>query len=268
MNENNIPQNQSFLLLKNPRKSNNLGPILRCASAFGITTIVLVGYEKCSVEGSHGASKHLSMVAFPTSDQAVTFLKSTCGCISIIGIMGPGPNAYKSTAVEINCDGDRMIIKSDINASQQPDIGSDYVPSKSTACRSIPVFEHPFSTEGNTCFVVDKDRRGGLPIALATHCSSFIHIPHFSLTGHDHLLDCQSCLSIALHEFTEYARYRERNFQGNKFDVLPLRRHDARSIEERLVRVMEKQQIEKEAAAEHGNWPQLVFEQIAHDGDY
>lgn len=41
-----------YLLLENPKKNNNLGPILRCASAFGITTIVAVGYEKCAVEGT------------------------------------------------------------------------------------------------------------------------------------------------------------------------------------------------------------------------
>ena len=41
-----------YLLLENPRKSNCLGPILRCASAFGIRTVVAVGYDKCSVEGS------------------------------------------------------------------------------------------------------------------------------------------------------------------------------------------------------------------------
>lgn len=31
-----------FLLLENPKKSNNLGPILRCAAAFGIRTVVFV----------------------------------------------------------------------------------------------------------------------------------------------------------------------------------------------------------------------------------
>ena len=40
-----------FILLENPSKGNNLGPILRCAIAFGINTVVAVGYEKCSVEG-------------------------------------------------------------------------------------------------------------------------------------------------------------------------------------------------------------------------
>ena len=40
-----------FLLLENCSKGNNLGSILRCASAFGITTIVAIGFSKCSVQG-------------------------------------------------------------------------------------------------------------------------------------------------------------------------------------------------------------------------
>ena len=45
-----------FLLLENPTKNNNLGPIMRCASAFGISTIVAVGYAKCSDKGSFARS--------------------------------------------------------------------------------------------------------------------------------------------------------------------------------------------------------------------
>ena len=44
-------QNRLYLLLENPGKPNNLGSILRCASAFGIRTIVAIGSDKCSVEG-------------------------------------------------------------------------------------------------------------------------------------------------------------------------------------------------------------------------
>lgn len=42
-----------FLLLENPSKSNNLGPILRCASAFGILNVIAIGYSKCAVEGKN-----------------------------------------------------------------------------------------------------------------------------------------------------------------------------------------------------------------------
>jgi len=45
-------QHEAFVLLENERKSNNLGPLLRCACAFGVQTIVAVGYDKCAVEGT------------------------------------------------------------------------------------------------------------------------------------------------------------------------------------------------------------------------
>ena len=41
-----------YLLLENPSKSNNLGSIIRCANAFGILTIVAIGYAQCSVYGT------------------------------------------------------------------------------------------------------------------------------------------------------------------------------------------------------------------------
>ena len=41
-----------FLLVENTRKGSNFGPFLRCASAFGIRTIVVVGYDRVSAEGN------------------------------------------------------------------------------------------------------------------------------------------------------------------------------------------------------------------------
>jgi tRNA G18 (ribose-2'-O)-methylase SpoU len=42
-----------FLLLENLTKSNNLGPTLRCATAFGIRVVVAIGFAKCSTEGKN-----------------------------------------------------------------------------------------------------------------------------------------------------------------------------------------------------------------------
>lgn len=47
----NLPTNL-YLLLENPGKPNNLGSIIRCASGFGIETIIAIGSCKCSVEGT------------------------------------------------------------------------------------------------------------------------------------------------------------------------------------------------------------------------
>jgi hypothetical protein len=63
------------LLLENSRKNNNWGPVLRCASAFGIQTVVFVGFATCCVRGSHGADQHVEIIAFPTVRQAVDFIR-------------------------------------------------------------------------------------------------------------------------------------------------------------------------------------------------
>eukprot|EP00957_Ditylum_brightwellii_P016318 1227043-Ditylum_brightwellii.AAC.1 len=82
------PNYQCYLLLENPKKSNNLGPILRCAAAYAVDQVIFVGYEKCSTDGSHGAAKHVSIVAFPTFDQAVQYLRKKCDCTSFVGLLG------------------------------------------------------------------------------------------------------------------------------------------------------------------------------------
>jgi tRNA G18 (ribose-2'-O)-methylase SpoU len=45
------PCSSIYILLENPSKSNNLGPLLRCANAFGTVAIVAIGFPKCAVEG-------------------------------------------------------------------------------------------------------------------------------------------------------------------------------------------------------------------------
>ncbi len=78
----------SYLLIQNPSKSTNLGPILRCASAFAVEAVILIGYDKCSVKGSHGASKYVQIKSFYHIDDAVCYLRNECNVVSIIGILG------------------------------------------------------------------------------------------------------------------------------------------------------------------------------------
>ena len=55
--------------------------------------VVAVGYDKCSTEGSHGAARHVSFVAFPTLPQAVAYIRTAvsqggCGCSCLVGLLG------------------------------------------------------------------------------------------------------------------------------------------------------------------------------------
>jgi hypothetical protein len=205
-----------FILVENPRKGNNLGPILRCANAFGTTTVVAVGFEKCSVEGSHGASKNVEIVAYPTVEQAVAFLRgSECSCQSIIGLMGSMPDGYETDGYAVYEDEDETGLARVMNVEAGK-------PLKELPIRSFPVFTRPFSP-GNACIVLSKKLRSGLPLSLARHCDAFVHVPHAAIPHQSGesptLLDTPSCLSITLHHLTTWAGYDERTFQGHKFEV-------------------------------------------------
>lgn len=215
-----------FVLLENPKKSNNLGPILRCAAAFATTQVVMVGYDKCNTEGSHGASKHVDMVAFPALNQAMEYLRAPlseggCECVTVMGLLCAGAGgAYSKlgyTVVEDKDNGTVAIDKSRITPS-------------SSCClpNSYPVNTKPFQRVGNFCIVLSKNGKG-LPTRLAKTCDYFVHVPHVEIPPvngrHDDLpLDVPSCFSITLHHLTQWAGYHERVFQGHKFQVANVQR--------------------------------------------
>lgn len=206
-----------YILLENPSKSNNLGPIIRCANAFGITTIVAAGYAKCSVEGSHGASKNVDIIACPTIDQAVAFLRGPdCSCRSFVGLLGAVPDGYNKDGYLVHEDASDKGIEMARVLKHPED-------RKVLSVRSYPVSTCPFSP-GNVCIVLSKERQG-LPLALARQCDHLVHVPHVAIEMGDEtketppLLDTQSCISITLHHFTNWAGYDEQTFQGHKFQV-------------------------------------------------
>lgn len=198
-----------YLLLENPKKSNNLGPILRCAAAFGVSQVVAVGYDKCSTQGSHGAAKHVSMIAFPTVDQTVSYLRNEQECKSLVGILGGVPNAYDASGYNVveRHETDFVSVKTN-------------EPASSTSKRSYPIHTRPF-VEGNCCFVICKSPNG-LPKSLANQCDFFVHVAHVQVNNDietSRLLDVPSCLSITLHHFTAWAKWDDRSFQGHKYEV-------------------------------------------------
>jgi len=218
----------TYLLIQNPAKSNCLGPILRCAAAFAVHTVIFVGYEQCSTEGSHGAASHVRIIAFPTLCQAETYLRNSCGVVTLIGLLGAkgGEGAYQSDGCKVmQNEKDEMVILDDRclgDTKNEKEINNQYP-------FSLPIHIRPF-TSGNICFSISKFWTG-LPIDQARSCDSFIHIPVVSIPPIDvvngftnqysRLLDPQSCLSIALHHYTAWANYGtlERDIQGQKYAV-------------------------------------------------
>jgi hypothetical protein len=196
----------TYLLIENPNKSNNLGPILRCASAFAIHQIILIGSEKCTTRGSHGSSKHLNIKAFANWQNAVSYLKNECGVVSIVGVLGDVSVMNNSNS---NCNGSNVVSsgglvkvvqgnsvvkvvpvgllpdsKDGINNDNDNNIVDETLHPKYPLI-SHPIHTRPFSNlpknatstkgQGNICFSIHK-RSFGLPIEQAEHCDSFVHI--------------------------------------------------------------------------------------------
>ncbi|KAL7518701.1 hypothetical protein ACHAWX_003511, partial [Stephanocyclus meneghinianus] len=60
----------------NPSKSNHLGTLLRCAAAFEVHQVLLVGYDKFNCRGSFGSHLFLDIVAFHCWEAVMDYLKS------------------------------------------------------------------------------------------------------------------------------------------------------------------------------------------------
>lgn len=216
---------RSYLLIENPSKRNNLGPFLRCAAAFGVETIVFVGYAKCSSHGSHGADKHVKTIAFTSFSHAIDFLRKPveaggCGVKSIIGCLGPndGEGAFNSDCTVVENDSNLVLLDTlnhnDTHLTKYPP--------------SYPVHLRPFQ-DGNVCFSLCK-YRSGLPKHQASYCDFFVHVPiRPTVSNRDEdtsigLLDAQTSLSIILHHWTAWANYSVRKFTGQKFEVTTIQR--------------------------------------------
>jgi tRNA G18 (ribose-2'-O)-methylase SpoU len=261
---------QVTFLIENPKKNTNWGPLLRCGAAFGITQIFVVGYDTCSVQGSHGASKHVELVSFPTHQQAAETLKKHD--YELLGLLGGVANAddengYHVTTSEQTSTIDKSKTETIVSVSNSSkDIKNQSLP------KSYAVHCRPFSQ--NTCLVVGK-RALGLPLRLAELCQKFLHIPHqaeVQLTNTDEKannltswLNGEACVSIILHEFSAWAGFHAENYQGQKYKVIRItkgapdnqdakRNERKRKMEERL----------QEGQEDRGNF----FQTDDDDGDY
>mmetsp|Transcript_10328 Transcript_10328/g.21848 ORF Transcript_10328/g.21848 Transcript_10328/m.21848 type:complete len:384 (-) Transcript_10328:61-1212(-) len=64
-----------YLLLCNPSKTTHLGTLLRCAAAFQVHQVLLVGYDKFNCQGSFGSHLFLDIVVFPSWDSVHDYLR-------------------------------------------------------------------------------------------------------------------------------------------------------------------------------------------------
>mmetsp|Transcript_9299 Transcript_9299/g.18484 ORF Transcript_9299/g.18484 Transcript_9299/m.18484 type:complete len:213 (+) Transcript_9299:172-810(+) len=76
---------ECYLILFNVSKKHNIGTILRCATAFDVTTVCLVGSRNFNTFGSHGSDAYVHLRHFETLEECCRTLKEDHGC-TIVGI--------------------------------------------------------------------------------------------------------------------------------------------------------------------------------------
>lgn len=250
-----------YIMIENPSKSNNLGPILRCGAAYS-ATFVFIGYQKCAFDGSHGAHKHVEILSYPNFQQAVDYVRNSCGVKSIVGILGDvtfrsnddhgdacGDDGNDATSRMVHVDDlDLNTLRVSPVPAPAPAASSD-VKSQVYPC-SKPIHTRPFSEDGNFCFLIHK-KSTGLPKDQGAYCDAFVHIstaaPIVSSTNHAlyGLLDCQTCLSICLHHYAAFAGYKERDFVGQKFQVTNRTVYSSTDIDHKKCQALQEQRRNK-----------------------
>mmetsp|Transcript_12480 Transcript_12480/g.29766 ORF Transcript_12480/g.29766 Transcript_12480/m.29766 type:complete len:289 (+) Transcript_12480:33-899(+) len=273
--ENDTPTHaQVTLLIEIPKKNTNWGPLLRCCAAFDIAQIFVVGYDTCSVQGSHGASKHVELASFPTYRQAVETLKGHN--FQLIGVLGGAANAYEESGHMVHTM-EQPIHHSDNNKTETV-VAVSADPSDSDQKempKSFPIHCRPF--QQNTCLVVGK-KAIGLPLRMAEYCEKFIHVPHVAAlppitnvngtTSNPKLSSWftgEACVSIILHEFASWAGFHSETYKGQKYKVLKVIKGAPESQEAK--RNERKRKMEELQQEEDDNAKNL-FGGGDDDGDY
>ena len=277
---------EMVLLLENPSKGNNLGSILRCAAASGVRQVRAVGYDKCATQGSHGADKHVKLVAFGTAAQAVAYNDDDDGSVLVIGLLGAFPNGYRQSGYPVvyqQKDNDNKNLAVPLLESPPPDenksctlLGTSYPIHVLSSIANDDNNNNPIASIRSArtiCIAISKDRLG-LPVTLAQQCHVFCHIPCVALFGDSGqgppLLDCPATLTIALHHLAEKnAGYDEATFRGHKFQVVRPAMSTTAIKQEQLQRRQHREETLHEAAMEMESSATLgsLLWKTVNDGD-
>ncbi|PKA55345.1 21S rRNA (GM2251-2'-O)-methyltransferase [Apostasia shenzhenica] len=74
------PTLESILLVHNVAKRHNVGTMVRSATAFGVSEMILVGRRDFNAFGSHGSTAHLLFRHFHSLSEARSYLKEQRNC--------------------------------------------------------------------------------------------------------------------------------------------------------------------------------------------
>jgi hypothetical protein len=164
--------------------------------------------------GSHGAAKHVQLIAFPTHAQAAAFLRNDLNCSVIFGLLGPLPGGEQPCSLITTTDTSLVTFSIEKAGAMAPRF------------TSLPLDMLQIPNHGNIAVAFSKHQRG-LPLPLAAVCDTLLHVPHHRCDDRQPergvptrpLLDDVACFSILLHQLTLRSGYNEHSIVGHKYDV-------------------------------------------------
>jgi len=169
---------ECYFIVHNIAKKHNVGTLARCATAFGIKSVCLIGSKSYNTFGCKGASNHMDFSYYPTLTDARKGLMQEKGVTKIIGV---------------------EIVEG-----------------------AVPIEDHPF--DGNTAFIMGNEG-DGMTATQKEICDGFVYIRQYGPGTAS--LNVAVAASIVMHHFGLWARYAERDREGEKYVVAArsLRRH-------------------------------------------
>eukprot|EP00386_Alphamonas_edax_P001230 GDKI01003588.1.p1 GENE.GDKI01003588.1~~GDKI01003588.1.p1 ORF type:complete len:245 (+),score=57.77 GDKI01003588.1:84-818(+) len=183
------PMYESYLLINNIGKRQNWGSLLRSATAFGVTEVIVVGEKKLATFGNQGTVSHIKFRRFDKLDEAVQWCHNKQPFVHVCGI-------------EID-DTSESIIQSQPHRSGE------------THSEKSRISTYPF--RGSTCFMLGNEGIG-MTEKQKKACDHFVYIPQIGSATAS--LNVAIAGSIVLHHFAVWANMQEQQREGQKFVVV------------------------------------------------
>ena len=216
---------ESFLVTPQQSPGGNVGTLIRAASAFNASELVLVGHPRFASHGAHGAQKHVHVTYAIDWAETAEYLREERNCIDIIAVVPPSSPMAGKTALITQAEEDNT----------------------ARCAAAVPVHTRPF--RGSTAFILAV--RPGIAEEVEVFCDRFMYVPQYmrpleikqncvpsiddssndNNDGGTHgqmrqpavstcvTLDMSTVACIVLQHFASWACFHERGSVGHKFIV-------------------------------------------------
>lgn len=222
---------ESYLIVHNVSKKHNVGNMIRSASAFGVTAVLVVGARKMAMHGAFGAHRHIPIRHFDRLEECVAWLRARGGVIYGVEIAA-GAEPVQSHPFS-RCSA--FMLGNEVRACRSP------------MQRSPPRLAHAGA---------DAPQGSGMSERQMAACDRFLYIPHYG--GGTASLNVTVAASIVMHHFGLWAALPERPIEGHKFMVDEVTVPTERTQED--VEVAEARRARRQADAECDVVPAQLFE--------